>query len=235
MRLEREARDLAAVWQSSRQLGQPLGEGGDSSGKNVEDMRHWLNRGVIQRQGCGPLKHIETRLLWLQAKHEERKVNGNQGTDANEHSRWIHESIADSSGSNVEDMRNWLRAPGAPVWNTKAQMWPRLVHADENSRNAMRHGLLTVPESLPRQKGNSACRELQMNRLLKGEHVTKSHAYRINRGVRGALWRKVVQNFICSDQWRARRFLSLRWISATCSKTPNGDTSLVIRHGPQLL
>ena len=28
----------------------------------------------IQRQGCGPLKHIETRLLWLQAKHEERKL-----------------------------------------------------------------------------------------------------------------------------------------------------------------
>ena len=28
MRLEREARDLAAAWQSSRQLGQPLGEGG---------------------------------------------------------------------------------------------------------------------------------------------------------------------------------------------------------------
>ena len=36
----------------------------------------------------------------------------------------------DSSGSNVEDMRNWLRALGAPVWGTKAQMWPRLVHAE---------------------------------------------------------------------------------------------------------
>ena len=31
-------------------------------------------RGVIQRQGCGPLKHIETRLLRLEAKHEERKL-----------------------------------------------------------------------------------------------------------------------------------------------------------------
>ena len=31
-------------------------------------------RGIIQRPGCGPLKHIETRLLWLQAKHEERKL-----------------------------------------------------------------------------------------------------------------------------------------------------------------
>ena len=64
MRLEREARDLAAAWQSSRQLGQPLGEGGLSS------------------------------------------------------------------GSNVEDMRNWLMTLGAPVWGTKAQMWPRLVHAE---------------------------------------------------------------------------------------------------------
>ena len=35
VRLEREARDLAAVWQSSRQLGQPLGEGGLSSGSNL--------------------------------------------------------------------------------------------------------------------------------------------------------------------------------------------------------
>ena len=31
-------------------------------------------RGIIQRQGCGPLKHIVTGLLWLQAKHEERKL-----------------------------------------------------------------------------------------------------------------------------------------------------------------
>ena len=31
-------------------------------------------RGIIQRQGCGHLKHMETRLLWLQAKHEERKL-----------------------------------------------------------------------------------------------------------------------------------------------------------------
>ena len=27
-----------------------------------------------QRQGCGPLKLIDTRLLWLQAKHEERQL-----------------------------------------------------------------------------------------------------------------------------------------------------------------
>ena len=36
MRLEREARDLAAAWQSSRHLGQPLGEGRLLSGSNVE-------------------------------------------------------------------------------------------------------------------------------------------------------------------------------------------------------
>ena len=64
VRLEREARDLAAVWQSSRQFGQPLGEGGLAS------------------------------------------------------------------SSNVDDMQNWLKALGAPVWSTKAQMWPRLVHAE---------------------------------------------------------------------------------------------------------
>ena len=31
-------------------------------------------RGIIQRQGCGPLKHIETRILWLHANNEERKL-----------------------------------------------------------------------------------------------------------------------------------------------------------------
>ena len=35
-----------------------------------------------------------------------------------------------SSGSNVEDMRNLLRALGGPVWGTKARVWPRLVHAE---------------------------------------------------------------------------------------------------------
>ena len=34
------------------------------------------------------------------------------------------------SGSNVEDMRNGWKALGAPVWGTKAQMWPQLVHAE---------------------------------------------------------------------------------------------------------
>ena len=75
----------------------------------------------------------------------------------------------------------------------------------ENSRNATRRGLRTVPESLSRQedKENSVCRELQKNRLLKSEHVMKSHTYRINRGMHGASWGKVVKNLICSDQWRA--------------------------------
>ena len=31
-------------------------------------------RGIIRRQSCGPLKHTETRRLWLQAKHEEREL-----------------------------------------------------------------------------------------------------------------------------------------------------------------
>ena len=83
VRLEREARDLAANCQSTRQLGQPPGEGGLSS------------------------------------------------------------------GSNVEDMRNPLRALAAPVWSTKAQMWPRLVHAEARRELQKRD---EAPESLPRQE-----------------------------------------------------------------------------------
>ena len=53
-------------------------------------------------------------------------------------------------------------------------------------------------------KANSVCHELQTNHLLKSERVMKSHTYRINRGVRdGASWEKVLQNIICSDEWRA--------------------------------
>ena len=37
--LESEARELAGAWQSSRQLRQPFGEGGLSTGSNVDDMR----------------------------------------------------------------------------------------------------------------------------------------------------------------------------------------------------
>ena len=31
-------------------------------------------RGILQKQGCGPLNHSETRLTRLQAKHEERQL-----------------------------------------------------------------------------------------------------------------------------------------------------------------
>ena len=41
-----------------------------------------------------------------------------------------HSAREDSRGSNVEDMRNRLRAHGAPVWSTNAQMWPQFVHAE---------------------------------------------------------------------------------------------------------
>ena len=58
----------------------------------------------------------------------------------------------DSSGSNVEDMRNWLKALVALVWGTKAQTWSSTQRQDESSRNATRHGLQTVPESSQKQE-----------------------------------------------------------------------------------
>ena len=124
MRLERETRDLAASWQSSRQLGQPLGEG---------------------------------RL---------------------------------SSGSNVEDMRNRLRAPGASVWGTKAQMWPRLVHAE--ARRELQKRDEAWLEDRAREQG-----ELRVPRAPdepSAEERARHEVTRINRGV--------VRNRICSDQWR---------------------------------
>ena len=56
---------------------------GDDDGRGIAppttpgilgDVDSTAARGIIQRQGCGPRKHIETRLLWLQAKQEGRKL-----------------------------------------------------------------------------------------------------------------------------------------------------------------
>ena len=58
-----------------------------------------------------------------------RGGHGEFGTGDGGRIHWVGEGGL-SSDSNVEDMRNRLRALGAPVWGTKAQMWPRLVHAE---------------------------------------------------------------------------------------------------------
>ena len=91
MRLEREARDLAAAWQSLRQLGQPLGEGGLSSGSNVEDMRHWLKTldalvGFTKPEMWPRLVHAEARRelqkrdeAWLADLARELTEAGGQG------------------------------------------------------------------------------------------------------------------------------------------------------------
>ena len=63
---------------------------------------------------------------------------------------------------------------------------------DERSRNVMRRGLQTVPESSRKQedKVNSARHELQWKHPQMSEHAMKSRTYRINRGVHGASWEK---------------------------------------------
>ena len=52
-----------------------------------------------------------------------------------------------------------------------------------------------MPERSQKQedKANSVCHELQTIQLM-NEHAMKSHTNRINRGVHGASWGKVVQN-----------------------------------------
>ena len=80
---------------------------------------------------------------------------------------------------------------------------------------------------------NSVCHEFETNPQLKSErneHAMKSHTCRINRGVRGA-----EGSFETAFKVESVKVPALRWISVTCSKTPNGDVSLVIRHGPRPL
>ena len=91
MRLEREARDLAAAWQSLRQLGQPLGEGGLSGGSIVEDMRNRLKTldavvGFTKPEMWPRLVHAEARRelqkrdeAWLADFARELTEAGGQG------------------------------------------------------------------------------------------------------------------------------------------------------------
>ena len=71
MRLERQARDLAADWQRTRQLGQPLGEGGLSRGGNVEDMRNRLR--ALGALVWGTKAHKWPRLVHVEARRELQK------------------------------------------------------------------------------------------------------------------------------------------------------------------
>ena len=59
MRLDREARDLAAAWQSSRQLGQPLGE---------EDVRSRLK--ALDAPVWSTMAHMWPRLVHAEARRE---------------------------------------------------------------------------------------------------------------------------------------------------------------------
>ena len=72
MRLEREARDFAAAWQRSRQLGRPLGEGGLTSGSNVENMRNRLKT-------LGPPVWGTKAQMWPQDESRELAEGGRQG------------------------------------------------------------------------------------------------------------------------------------------------------------
>ena len=69
MRLEQEARDLAATWQSSRHVGQPLGE--DSSDSNVG--RHAKPVEGAWRTGVGTKAQMWLGLVHAEAKRELQK------------------------------------------------------------------------------------------------------------------------------------------------------------------
>ena len=114
MRHEREARYLAAAWQSSRQLGQPLGEGGLTRGRNVDDMRQRLK--ALGAPVLGTKAQFWPRLVRTEARRELQKRD----------EQWL----ADRARELVEaGGQGELRVPRAPEEPT----------ADERARDEITH------------------------------------------------------------------------------------------------
>ena len=105
-----------------------------------------------------------------------------------------------ASGSNVDDMRNRLKTLGALAWGTKAQLWPRVVHAVTRRELQKRDGawLADRAREAAEAGGQGELRVLQENRQQISTRAMKSHTYRISRGVRGASKRQAVRSPICS-------------------------------------
>ena len=138
-----------------------------------------------------------------------------------------------------EDSRvagNWLSALGAPLWGTKAQMFPRLVHAEARRELQKRdeawladrarelaeaggQGELRVPTAPEEPSAEDRARhevtDLPYQRwcawCVMGKGRAKPH---LQRPVESVKVPEFEMDF--------------------CSKTPNEDMSLVIRHGPRL-
>ena len=93
-----------------------------------------------------------------------------------------------ASGSNVDDMRNWLKTLGALVWGTNAQFWPRVVHAETRRELQKRDGawLADRAREAAEAVGQGEVRVLQRNHQQISSRPMKSHTHRISRGVRGA-------------------------------------------------
>ena len=98
---------------------------------------------------------------------------------------WDNRSArGDSSGSNVEDVRNRLKALRAPVWGTEAQMWP---HAEARREFQKRDEGWLADRARERAEaeGQGELREPRApdEPQLRNEHAMKSHTYRDNCGV----------------------------------------------------
>ena len=109
MRLGRDARDLAAAWQSSRQLGQPLGEGGLTSGSNVDDMRKRLKE--MGAPVWGTKAHFSPRLVHAEARRELQKRD----------EQWLADRARDLAEAGGQGELRVPRAPEEPSADERAR------------------------------------------------------------------------------------------------------------------
>ena len=82
---------------------------------------------------------------------------------------------------------------------------PSMNCASRDIDHLVRGNCGTFSSQKQEDKVNSACYELQTNHQQMSEHGMKSHTCRINRGVHGASWGKVVQNAAASGKCESPR------------------------------
>ena len=156
-------------------------------------------RGIIQRQECGPLKHIETRLLWLQAKHEKRMLT-------------VVKELTETNTADGSRRRCRQRGGTVPVWETTTVQARSAcgIRTMGTSRSVARDPTLSVDRDF--DAANVRDQKTWMERLeLVEQGLSK---------LRAQLWLTIVKCFVkcffCSMRVASAHAAQTVWFEEAC-------------------